>query len=371
MLTVGTFWGGAAQEALHRELLRTAEKLGAVGIEVRTFTYYGLLDYLAKNQPQNGEEHLDLVVVPNEWLGQLAERGIIGELPAARVEELKQRLVSQALLAVSDRDRVLAYPISVELLALVYDPRQFPSPPRSMDDLLAAPLPPDTYPVAVNLGSAYQLAPFVGSYLGSLVDVDGDFVWSDDVLLKVVRRLAPVWQRPGAWRLFSGDDLESLQLQLFAEGRLASFLAGPWLLDALEETGRPFAVMPIPGFADAPHPVRALASYQCVAVTKDTRWADLALEVADHLLDEAANERLTHATRRLPVLIASYQSEQAMASQGTVGFLRALEQGQFFPATAHWSEGFQGESQHLQKLARRLQPPPLDQLRAILVGGAP
>jgi len=143
-LTVGTAWSGPAAESLHRELLRVAERLGSVTIDVRTYSSYGLYDYLSKNQPQGGEGLLDLVVVPNDWLGQLAERGTIGELPSTRVEAMQDRLVRQAVLAVTDRDKVLAFPVSAETLALIYDPQRFPSPPRSIDEILSVPMQPGT-----------------------------------------------------------------------------------------------------------------------------------------------------------------------------------------------------------------------------------
>jgi maltose-binding protein MalE len=370
-LTVGTAWSGPAAEALHRELLRVAERLGSVTIDVRTYNSYGLYDYLSKNQPQGGEGLLDLVVVPNDWLGQLAERGTIGELPSTRVEAMQDRLVRQAVLAVTDRDKVLAFPVSAETLALIYDPQRFPSPPGSIDEILSVPMQPGTIPIAVNLASPYHLAPLVSAYQGNLVDVDGNLIWRDDILLKVFLRTAPAWQAPGGWRCFTGEDLESLQLQLFSDGILASFISGPWLLEALEACGRPFAVTPVPAFADAEHPARALVGYQCVAVAKDSPWADLGLQIGASLLEPDANERLNRSTRRLSVLIDSFQSQRAMASQGTVGFLRALEQGQFFPAAAHWSDSFQRAGDRLQRVARRPHAPTRAELPRLVSGGLP
>ncbi|MGE5235558.1 MAG: extracellular solute-binding protein [Acidobacteriota bacterium] len=371
VITVGSSWGGQAAVALHRELLRIADGLGAATIQVRSFSLAGLAEYLDRSQVSRGEARLDLVIVPNDWLGQLAERGVIGELPQPRVEVLQDTLVRQALLAVSDRDKVLAYPASADVLALVYDPERFPSPPRTLDDIMHARLPSGTLPFALDLSSPYQLAPFVTSYQGSLLDRSGNLIWQDDVLVKVLRRFAPLWQEDSAWRTFAGGDLDSLQLQLFAEGRLASFPTGPWMLQALEECGRPFAVTPVPAFADAPHPARALVGYQCVAVLKDSPWVDLALEIGARLVQPESNERLNRASRRLPVLLSAYKTEAAMASPGTVGFLRAVEQGQFFPAAAQWGEGFQQAGRRLLTLSHRTLPPSPAQVEDLISRGRP
>jgi maltose-binding protein MalE len=230
-----------------------------------------------------------------------------------------------------------------------------------MDDLLATPVPPGVLPFALDVLSPSHLTPLVSSFQGSLLDRDGDFVWRDDALLTVLGRFAGLWQLPGAWNACHGDDTESLQLQLFSEGKLASFVAGPWLLEALETTGRPFA--------DSPNPARALVGYQCVAVLRESRWADLALDVGTRLLDDESNERLNHSTRRLPVLLSSYQSKRAMTAPGTVGFLRALEGGQSFPPSANWSEGFQRVGDRLQRLRAQSRPPTREELERKLIGG--
>ncbi|MFH1177238.1 MAG: hypothetical protein V1750_07505 [Acidobacteriota bacterium] len=356
-LVVATSWSGAGVETLNQELIKIGHDLGPVSIDLRFLSATALHDHLLRSQPSRSEVLFDLALVPNDWLGQLLEREVIAEIPPAQVENMQRRLVSQALQAVSEHERVLACPLSAEVLALVYDPQRFPSPPGSLDEILTSPMPAEVLPLALNLLSPYHLAPFVSAYQGSLVDPEGNLLWHEDNLLRVLRHLAPLWARAGAWRACRGDDVESLQLQLFAEGKLASFVAGPELLAALEASGRPFAVMPLPAPADARHPARALVGYQCLAVLRESRWVDLALEVGTRLLDDDVNQRLNRKSRRLPVLMRSYQSQEAMASAGAVGFLRALEEGQLFPPAANWGEGFQRVADRLQRLRRQSQAP--------------
>ncbi len=365
-LTVGTYWGGAADQAFHRELIRIANDLGSVEIDVRHFSYSGLEDYLSKNQPREAQDTVDLALVPSDWLGQLAQREIIGELPSAQVEALRRELVGQSLLAVSDAGQVLAFPISADVDALVYDPGVFPSSPRTIDDVLSAALPPGVVPFAIDLADPVQLAPFVTARQGSLVDRDGNLLWRDREVFEAVRLLTPAWGSTERWAACHGADLESLQLQLFAEGKLASFIAGPWLLQALENTERPFRVIPVPGPAGAPFRARSLVEYQCLVVARESHWGDLALEVASRLLEQNASQRITRATRRLPVLLGAYESQQGATSAGTFGFLHALEEGQFLPPTARWSEGFARTRDRLARLSRLAQPPTTEELARLI-----
>lgn len=370
-LTVGTFWGGPAAEALQRELIGIADDMGAVHIDLRTFTLASLEDYVFRSQPLVGARRLDLMIVPNDWLGRLWQRRLVLEVPPQRVERLQQRLVRQALLAVSDSDHVLAYPICGEALALVYDPERFPAPPATMDQVLSTPMPPGVQPFAIDLSSPYYLAPLVSSYQGFLLDLSGSFTWRHEVVERVVEKLRPAWGSPLGWRICRGRDLESLQLQLFEDGRLASFLAGPWLLSALEAGEHPFAVVPIPPFADSPHSARALVGYQCAAVAHGSPWADVALDIAERLCSSPVNERLNLATRRLPVLLSSYRTEQALTSRGTIGFLRALEDGQFSPAESRWSQGSERVATQLRGLTLLTSPPDAAALARMMGSDAP
>ncbi|MDD5563243.1 MAG: hypothetical protein PHQ91_05985 [Thermoanaerobaculaceae bacterium] len=370
-LVVGTVWAGAGAQALQRELIRIGHDLGPVNVEVRSFTSNALLDYLNRSQPREGREPLDLAVVPHDWLGQLVQREIIGELPAERVLVLRQRLVGQALQAVSEGRRVFGYPISAQVLALVYDPALFGYPPRSIEEILSTRFPPGVLPFALDITDPAAMAPLVGSLQGTLTDADGSLLWRTATVAQVLARIAPAWRTPAGWRACRGSDLESLQVQLFAQGRLASFIAGPWLLQALEDSGRPFAVMPIPPLGSATSPARALVGYQCVVVSRESRWGDIALEIGARLLRERTDERINRATRRLPVLLRAYESKHGLAGPGSFGFLRALEQGQFVPATERWSEGFEQARRQLESLASRSLPPAPGDVAALLAGSRP
>lgn len=368
-LVVGTSWGGAGNQALQRELIRIANDLGPVSIEVRGYGMASLNDYVAHTQRRGARDALDLAIVPHEWLAQLTQRETIGELPSERVVVLRQRLLGQALLAVSEGERVFGYPISAEVVALVYDPGAFPYPPRSIDEILAGSYAPGELPFALDLSNPTVLAPLVGSLQGGIVDPEGNLAWRPEAVKETLRRLHPAWGTPGGWRVCRGSDLQSLQVQLFAAGKLASFVAGPWLLQALEDTGHPFAVMPIPGFSGAT-PARALVGYQCAVVLRDSRWGDLALEIGARLLREETNERINLATGHLPVLLSAYESRRGVGSAGSFGFLRALEQGKFAPSTASWGEALTKAQQQLAGFVSRPQPPRIEGTPDFLPGSA-
>ncbi len=365
-LTVATFLGGRAADGLHQEVSRIAAELGSISVSVRVFSEEGLHDYLLRTQPHEKTAPLDLVVVPNDWLGQLAERSLIGDVPASRIEPLQRRLIRQALVAVTDRGRVLGYPLSAEVLALVYDPAMFPSPPATMDAVIRAPLSTGVVPFVVDVSTPYHLSPLSSCFQDDILGPGGGFRLDPPAAAEVFARLRPLWAVPDAWFLASHPDVESLALQLFAEGRVASFLTGPWMLDPLESLDRDFAVVPPPPFAGAPYPSRPPVGYLSVAVSRQSRWVDVAHEVASRLLEQERNDRFNKRARRLPVLLECYKTEQALGSPATLGFLRALENGEAMPASATWGEGMREVSRRLRRLATSPEPPTPAEVEATL-----
>jgi arabinogalactan oligomer/maltooligosaccharide transport system substrate-binding protein len=368
-LNLGTAWEAGAALVLHRQLLEAAKGAGPIDVQVHALSSTALYDYLFRHQTRGDMQSLDLAVVPSEWLGTLADRGILAEVPSQIVETLDRRVMPQALLAARTGEAVLGLPIGAEVHALVYNPRFFPREPRTLEEILSLSLPRGVLPIALDISNAHHLAPFVSSLQGPLARSDGSFGWQRASLLESLVRLSPIWQTRQAWSSCRGDGVESLQLQLFVEGRLASFVAGPWMLDALESVGAPYAVMPVPPFASTTHTAAALVSYQCIAVLRRSPWSDLAFELSSRLLDDGPSRALNQAARRLPVLQRAYRVDPS-ATPGYVGFLRAHEDGQGLPNTLHWQEHFKELSAQLQALSRHEQPPSHADLVKAFGGGS-
>jgi hypothetical protein len=366
-LTVATSWGPLAAASLHQELLLIANELGAVDLDLKVYSPSVLREVLLRQLAAAEESWVDLAVVPNDWLTPLAQRGLLAELPASRVATLQERLVGQALLAVTEGDRVLAYPLSAEVVAFIYNPHFFPVPPRNLEEVVSATsLPPGVVPFAFDLTDPSHVAPLATSLEGGRVDEAGLPRIDTPLLLALFGRLAPLWSCPDCWRLFHGEDLESLHVQLFAEGRLASFLGGPWLLEALEPAGQPFVVVPVPPFLAGSEAGGAFVGYQCVVVREHTPWLDLALEVGARLATSEVNDRLNGVIRRLPVRAEAYRSRRSLETSGILGFLRALETGRYLPPGEPGLARLEQLRQTLLRLEPRETPPSLPELQRLL-----
>ncbi len=366
-LTVATSWGALAAAALHQELLTIAHELGAVDVDVKVYSPSVLREVLSRQFAGAEETQVDLAVVPNDWLGPLAQRGLLAELAASRVAKLQEQLVGRALLAVTDGDRVLAYPLSADVVAFIYNPHFFPLPPGSLEAVLTATsLPPGVVPFAFDVMEPTHVAPLAASLGGGRADETGVPRIDTPLLLALFGRMAPLWGCPDCWRLFHGSSLESLHVQLFSEGRLASFLGGPWLLEALEPAGQPFVVVPVPPFSAGGEGGGAFVRYQCVAVQENTPWLDLALEVGARLATTEVNDRLNGVIRRLPVRAEAYRSRRSLETSGVLGFLRALETGRYLSAGEPGFALLEELRHTLLRFGPQQTPPALPELERLL-----
>ncbi|MEP0773090.1 MAG: extracellular solute-binding protein [Acidobacteriota bacterium] len=370
-LKVGTFWGGVAAEALGEEIRLACQGVEAVEAEIQLFNMSSLHERLLSEGGPDPASDLDLALIPNDWFGVLTERALIGELPAQQANVLREHVVTEALLAVSQDDRLFGYPISAEVLVLVYNPRLLPREPRSLDDLFSAPLAPGVVPFSIDLANIYHLTPLLASYQESMTRPDGSFAWDPAAAARVFRSLAPLWNDPAARSIATATDPASLHVQLFAEERLASFVAGPWLIPALASVGRPYAVAPIPPFRGSLHPARALVGYQSLVVIRQSPWGDLAHNVAMRLLDAESQLHLAARTARLPVVRGAFASGAATANPASLGFLRAMENGQTMPSTAVWEQGFRTAGGRLRAAVRARAGGPLSLLITDLAEGVP
>lgn len=370
-LRVGTFWGGAAAQALREQMRLACRDLQTVNVDVQLFNLRSLHERLLSESNSDFGSALDLALIPNDWFGVLTERMLVGELPAQAVNLLREHVVTEALLTVTQGDRFFGYPISAEALALAYNPKLLPNEPRTLDDIFSAPLAPGVIPFSIDLGNLYHLAPLLASYQGSMARPDGSFAWDSAAVVKLFRSFAPLWNNPDARAIATATDPSSLHIQLFAEERLASFVVGPWLIPALATVSRSYAVAPIPRFRDSPHPARALVGYQSLVVIRQSPWADLAHKVALRLLADEAQLHLAARTARLPVVRGAITRDLTVANPTHLGFLRAVENGHTMPSTSVWEHGFRAAGVKLGVVVRARAVDPLDLLLTDLAEALP
>ena len=193
----------------------------------------------------------DLFLETHERLGVYLREGLVAPLGGAFPDEDASAYDATAVRAMTLDGTRYGIPLSSKCLALFVNEDLVPASsgaPATIEDVLALKpsLPPGAYPLVYDMTTAFFHAPFLHAFGGRLIDDDGRFAFfgpSAARSLDFVRGLVANKDVPE-------EPSSALVAQLFAGGRAATAIEGPWLVGDLKERVR-FRVEPLPRIAAA------------------------------------------------------------------------------------------------------------------------
>ncbi|GHC96882.1 sugar ABC transporter substrate-binding protein [Nocardiopsis terrae] len=255
----------------------------------------------------------DLLVGPHDWTGELASAGAI--VPVGLEEDDAELFSPGALAAVSYDGRVHGVPYATENLALLRNTDLVPQTPDSLEAMVATGtelVDSGAVDQALSLqvgeeGDAYHIHPFFTSAGGYLFGEDpsgdpdpADLGVAAPESIAAFELLAELGE-DGSGVLSRSTDATNAT-SLFASGAAPFLVSGPWSVAAVQEAGLPFAVDPVPSFAEG-DPARPLIGVQSFFVASGASDPDLAEKLARVFLDDPElSVILYEADPRVPAL---------------------------------------------------------------------
>ncbi|WP_372634462.1 extracellular solute-binding protein [Cohnella sp.] len=191
----------------------------------------------------------DVLTLPHDQIAQAVKAGLL--LPNDVFEEETRATMAEAAVKASTYEGVLyGYPKSVETYALFYNKDLFPEPPKTWDEIVKfaetfTNSKENKYAVMWEFVGYYSY-PFVGSFGGYFFGQDNTD--PNDIGLnspgavegfEFLRSLKPILPMNAA------DVTYDVKTQLFADGKLALNIDGPWSVAAFKDKVN-FGVAPIP-----------------------------------------------------------------------------------------------------------------------------
>ncbi|OKI19142.1 sugar ABC transporter substrate-binding protein [Nocardiopsis sp. TSRI0078] len=284
----------------------------------------------------------DLVVGPHDWTGELAEAGAI--VPVGLGAEDADAFTPGALEALTYEGLVYGVPYATENVALLRDTGLVPEAPETFEELVevgTALVGAGRAERALSLqvgqeGDAYHLHPLFTSAGGYLFgeDESGDPDPSNlgvaaPESVEAFERLAGLGEA-GSGVLTRETDAANATL-LFTEGAAPFLVTGPWSVAAVKEAGVPYAISPVPPFADG-GPARPLIGVQAFFVSSGSSDPGLAEEfAAGFTADPELSVTLYDADPRVPALLAALE-EVAERDPDLKAFQQAGKGGLPMPA---------------------------------------
>jgi arabinogalactan oligomer/maltooligosaccharide transport system permease protein len=255
---------GGEERALE-ELARTYEKAHpGVSIDVLAVPFEA---YASKLEAAIPRAHgPDLFIQAHQWIGPYLDEHLVVPIGDALPDEDVPAFDAASMRAVTWNGVRYAVPLANKSLALYVNEALLPSTPASIEALaaLAGTLPKGVYPLVYRATNSYYHAPFLHAFGGRLMDEHGGFAFFGPeaaASLAFVRDL----MRRGAVPL---EPSGALAKELFAEGRAAAAIDGPWLAAELE--GRStvaYRVEPLPAAVNGGPPLQPLLTVEAAFVS--------------------------------------------------------------------------------------------------------
>ena len=318
-------------------------------------------NFVTANTAGNGP---DVLVGAHDWIGNLVQNGAID--PLQLTPEQLSGYGDVAVRATTYKDKLYGLPFGVEALALYRNLDVVPNAPTTLDDAFAAgeaAQKAGKVESAFNLqqgelGDAYHMEPLYTSMGGVLFGKDAAGNYDPAQLgvgqpgsIAAAKKISELGEggRKILRRSVSGDN----SIALFASGKAAFLVSGPWALRDVKAGGIKYAIQPVPGFAGAA-PAKPFSGVQAFFVASKAKNKAFAQEFVTAGVNNAKAMTTLFQGTQLPPAMTSVRTSVAAANPDLEVFGRASEAGDPMPSLPQMSAVWE----------------PLGKAYAAIIGGA-
>jgi arabinogalactan oligomer/maltooligosaccharide transport system substrate-binding protein len=284
----------------------------------------------------------DVFTGAHDWIGNLVQNGTIDPLQLTAAELGTYSDI--AVKATTYQGKQYALPYGVEALALYRNTTVAPDAPKTLDDAFKvgkAAVAAKKVESAFNLqqgdnGDPYHMEPLYTSMGGYLFGTtsSGDYNPKDLGVGKpgsiaAAKKVAALGEKGDKIlrRSISGDN----SIALFADGKAAFLISGPWALTDVKKGGIKYAISPVPGFAGQKE-AQPFAGVQAFFVTSKAKNKAFAQEFVATAVNTPEGMQAMFDGSKLPPALKSVQATVAAADPDTKIFLEAADKGAPMPA---------------------------------------
>ena len=226
----------------------------------------------------------DVFALPHDKLGEAVAAGLIMENLTSS-DKVKENFMDAAVIASTNKDKVMAWPMAIETYALFYNKNVLPEGPKTFEELLTFGK-EFTNKKQNKFGIFWEAA---NAYFGhAFLAMDGGYVFgangsdSKDIGIAndgAVRGLENMMKLKEISADKAGDINYGAMMGLFQEGKAATMINGPWALGDLRKAGTKFGVVALPTF-DGKH-LKSFSGVRILGVSTYSKYPKAAQLFAD------------------------------------------------------------------------------------------
>ncbi len=336
-------YSGAEESAL-KEAARSFEEASGGGyrVELLSVAFGAYLSKLEAAIPTGRGP--DVFIDAHERLANYRSANLIED-----VGTLELDVDERYLAPLRDQGGLYGVPLALKCAALYINTALVPNPPASLEALLRADLPSDTYPLVFEAENGYYVAALLHAYGGRLLEEDGSYGFVGPAAERTVTRLRAMLRAGQIPEEASGE----LVGRLFASGQAATAISGPWLAPDLSSAA-PWRVVPLPFVEDAGAPMRPFVTIEAAYVAHDAEPG------ARRLAAFLAGERSARLRALRGRQIATHRgiwADPALAGDDFLQtFRNAAEAGVPMPTHPRMRQVFEPAQRALRKALRSDEP---------------
>ncbi len=319
-----------------------AEKFAAdngISVDVQVISGDLQANFVTANAAGNGP---DVVTGAHDWIGNLVQNGAIA--PLQITADKLSGYADIAVKATTYQSKLYALPYGFEALALYRNTAVAPDAPKTLDEAITAgqaAVKAGKVESALNLqqgdlGDAYHMEPVLTSMGGYLfgTTASGDYDPKDLGIgkpgsLAAAKKIYDLGEKGSKVlrRSVSGDN----SIALFASGKAAYLVSGPWALADIKKAGLKYAISPVPGFAGQ-KPAQPFAGVQGFFVASKGKNQAFAQEFVANAMNTETAMQSMYDGAKLPPAMTAVATKVGADNPDVKVFVEAAKAGNPMPA---------------------------------------
>ncbi|UJF34488.1 sugar ABC transporter substrate-binding protein [Paenibacillus hexagrammi] len=244
-------WDGAKERPFEEEIAKQFSAKYNVEVQIEEVGPPDTVNRMSNDGPAG--IGADVFVIPHNHLGRAVNAGLV--LPNDIFGDVtKKSNTESAVIGATSGDKIYAYPRSAETIAMYYNKKLVPTPPKSFDDVVAfsktfTDKSKNKYGLIWESGNFYFNYPFFAAGGGYVFGKNGtdphDIGLNTDGAVAGLKLYASL--KNDVLPINAGDINPDIKRSLFTKGDAAMDITGPWEMAAYKEAlGDDLGIAPIP-----------------------------------------------------------------------------------------------------------------------------
>ncbi|WP_169793503.1 sugar ABC transporter substrate-binding protein [Alicyclobacillus sendaiensis] len=279
------------------------------------------------------------IAMPADNLGTFYEEGLLAPATLMKPSDYPTGVADGVKIA----GKYYGYPVAVQSVALIYNKKLVPTPPRTWSQFVQD---ANKHGFAFAQEQFWYDYAFIGGMGGYIFGQKNGSFNPNDIGLATPGAIA-------GFKLLQDMDLkyhwmnpsvnQSIATSEFDEGKVGMFMSGPWDIEAAIKSGINVGVAPMPTLPNG-KPATPLISNLTAIVSARTKYLTAAESLAQYLTNETAELLYYKADEDLPAMSALHNNPEILKDPIARGFLDQLNTAVATPNIAQMQAVYSAQS---------------------------